>query len=209
MPDKKTVFTIGRQFGSGGRDIGKALAEKLAIPFYDGELIEKTSEMSGMLSETIRRFDEKPPESRWHPYIFSPFQFATEPIGQQIFAAQFKAVEHIAETGGAVIVGRCADYILRNRENVVSVFIQASEEARMARIRERHPEVGDKAESFMRRTDKSRDWYYSFYTGKNWGAAESYDLCLRSDILGIEGTVDMIIAYADLREKVRSGKSNV
>lgn len=202
MPDKNTVFTIGRQFGSGGREIGKALADRLSIPFYDGALIEKTAELSGLMQETIRRFDEKLPESRWHPYWFSTFQIATEPMGQQIFSAQIKAIEHIAEAGGAVIVGRCADYILRERKHMISVFIQASEEARIARVQKRHPEVGDNAEDVMKRTDKARDWYYSFYTGKTWGAAESYDLCLRSDVLGVDGTVDMIVAYADLREKI-------
>lgn len=206
MPSKNTVFTIGRQFGSGGREIGKALADKLGIPYYDGELIEKTAELSGLMQDTIRRFDEKLPESHWHPFWFSSFQMAAEPVDQQIFAAQVKAIEHIADAGGAVIVGRCADYILRERKNIVRVFIQASEEARIARVRKRHPEAGDKAESLMKRTDKARDWYYSFYTGKTWGAAESYDLCLRSDVLGVNGTVDMIVAYADLREKIWTKK---
>lgn len=199
MIDKKTVFTIGREFGCGGREIGKALAERLSLPYYDAELITHAADISGLMESTIKKFDEKVPENKWHPYWFAPFPAQFEPLGQQIFNAQFKAVESIAEKGGAVIVGRCADYILRDHEKLVSVFVHAPEEWRIENIKKRHPEEASKAESILRRTDKSRSWYYSFYTGKTWGAATSYDLCLRSDIMPVEKIVDMICAFAEAR----------
>lgn len=199
--NKNTIFTIGREFGCGGREIGKALAERTGLPYYDAELITHTANISGMLEETIRQFDEKAPENKWHPYLMTPFSGAFEPLGQQISNAQFKAIAEIAEKGGAVIVGRCADYILRDRPNLVSVFVHAPEEWRVEKIKQRHPEMAAKAESLLRRTDKTRAWYYSFYTGKTWGASASYDLCMRSDLFSVEKIVEFIIAFAEAKEK--------
>ncbi len=197
----KTLFTIGRQFGSNGRKIGKALADRTGLPYYDAELITHAAEISGLLEDTVRKFDEKAPENKWHPYWFMPFPVNFEPLGQQIFNAQFKALESIAEKGGAVIVGRCADYVLRDHPGLVSVFIHAPDDWRLENIRRRHPEEAANAESIMRRTDKSRSWYYSFYTGKTWGAASSYDLCLRSDLLTVDQAVDIICAFAAVAAK--------
>ena len=163
---KNTIFTIGRQFGSNGRKIGKALAERTGLPYYDAELITHAAEISGLLEDTVRKFDEKAPENKWHPYWFMPFPVNFEPLGQQIFNAQFKALQAIGEKGGAVIVGRCADYVLRDHPGLVSVFVHAPDEWRIENIRQRHPEDAANAETVMRRTDKSRAWYYSFYTGK-------------------------------------------
>jgi cytidylate kinase len=199
--NKDTIFTIGRQFGSGGREIGQALAKRLGIRYYDVELITEAAKISGLLEETVKRYDERVPDNKGHPYWFTPFQMHFEPMGQQIFGAQFAAVEKVASEGGCVIVGRCADYVLRNRPHVVSVFIHAAQQAREERIARRHPDEAAKAEQLMQRTDKARAWYYSFYTGKTWGAAESYDLCLRSDTLGVDRCVDLIIAYAEAAEK--------
>ncbi len=195
--DSHTIFTIGRQFGSNGRKIGKALAERTGLPYYDAELISHAAEISGFLEDTVRKFDEKAPENKWHPYWFMPFPVNFEPLGQQIFNAQFKALEKIAENGGAVIVGRCADYVLRDHKGLVSVFLHAPDAWRIENIRQRHPEEAANAEALMRRTDKSRAWYYSFYTGKTWGAASSYDLCLRSDLLTVDQAVDIIRGFAE------------
>ncbi len=197
-----TIFTIGRQFGSNGRMIGKALAERTGLPYYDAELITHAAEISGLLEDTVRKFDEKAPENKWHPYWFMPFPVNFEPLGQQIFNAQFKALENIANKGGAVIVGRCADYVLRDHKDLVSVFVHASDEWRIENIKKRHPEDAANAEAVMRRTDKSRAWYYSFYTGKTWGAASSYDLCLRSDIITVEEAVSLILAFAEAKTSV-------
>ena len=201
-----TIFTIGRQFGSNGRTIGKALAEKVGLPYYDAELITHAAEISGLLEETVRKFDEKAPENKWHPYWFMPFPVNFEPLGQQIFNAQFKALENIADKGGAVIVGRCADYVLRDHKDLVSVFVHAPDEWRIENIKKRHPEDADNAETVMKRTDKSRAWYYSFYTGKTWGAAASYDLCLRSDLLTVDQAVQLICDFAAARRKTAEAK---
>ncbi len=203
---EKTIYTIGRQFGSNGRTIGKALAEKIGLPYYDAELITHAAEISGLLEETVRKFDEKAPENKWHPYWFMPFPVNFEPLGQQIFNAQFKALENIAQKGGAVIVGRCADYVLRDHKDLVSVFVHAPDEWRIENIKRRHPEDADNAETVMKRTDKSRAWYYSFYTGKTWGAAASYDLCLRSDLITVEQAVQLICDFAAARRKTAETK---
>lgn len=196
MLDKDTVFTIGRQFGSGGREIGKALAKRLGLRYYDAGLLVEAADVSGLLAETIGQFDEKAPAGKWQSYVFTPFQFCESSLDSKIFQAQAAAIERVAGKGGCVLVGRCADYILRDRPNTYSVFIHASPLSRLSRIRTRHPEDADKAEHMMRRIDKSRSWYYSFYTGKTWGAAESYDLSVRSDLLGVDGSVDLIEAFA-------------
>ena len=196
MLNKDTVFTIGRQFGSGGREIGKALAKRLGLQYYDAELLVEAAEISGLLEETISQFDEKAPAGKWQSYVFTPFHSCVSSLDSKIFQAQAEAIERAGAKGGCVLVGRCADYILRERPNTYSVFIHASTLSRLTRIRTRHPEEADKAEQMMRRIDKSRSWYYSFYTGKTWGAAESYDLSVRSDLLGVDGTVDLIAAFA-------------
>lgn len=196
MLDKNTIFTIGRQFGSGGRGIGKALATRLGLGYYDAELLSEAADISGLLEDTIRQFDEKAPAGKWQSYVFTPFHTCCDSLDRKIFQSQADAIKRIAEKGGCVLVGRCADYILRDRPNAYSVFIHAAPLARLSRIRTRHPEEADKAEQMMRRIDKSRSWYYSFYTGKTWGAAESYDLSVRSDLLGVDGTVDLIAAFA-------------
>ncbi len=196
-----TIFTIGRQFGSNGRKIGKALADRTGLPYYDAELITHAAEISGLLEDTVRKFDEKAPENKWHPYWFMPFPVNFEPLGQQIFNAQFKALENIANKGGAVIVGRCADYVLRDQANVINVFIKADMQHRVARAIERGADPS-KAEDVVRKADKQRAGYYNYYATTTWGDVNNYDLCVDTGKLGYDGAAEVIIGYLRLREKL-------
>lgn len=196
---KKFVFAVGRQFASGGREIGLALSKKLGIPYYDGDLISHAAEHSGLHPEAIERFDEKSPENVWHSYWFATFPMISESLGQQTSKAQFDFIRSVADKGGAVIVGRCADYILRDHDNLVSVFFHAPIENRRARFLKEHPDMEAKVNSIITRADKTRAQYYSFYTGKTWGASESYDLSLRTDLHSEEFLIDLIISFAAAR----------
>lgn len=194
--DKNTVYTIGRKFGSGGKDVGKALADKLGIPFYNDELIAKATKESGICEEVMRKFDEKTPMNVFHPYWSAPFLSAEPPLGQQIFLSQFHVIEKIAEEGGAVIVGRCADYVLRNRKNLVSVFIYASPAVRAAKISKDLGVSEEEALKQLPKADKERASYYNFFTDKKWGDASSYDLSMCSDFLSVDDMVELICMFA-------------
>lgn len=193
---RNMVFAIGRQFASGGRELGYELAKKLEIPYYDGDLISHAAEQSGLHPEAVERFDEKSPECIWHSYWFDTFPIISESLGQKTSNAQFDFIRSVAKKGGAVIVGRCADYILRDHKNLVSIFFHAPMECRIARFLKEHPEMESKVNSVITRADKTRAQYYSFYTGKTWGASESYDLSLRTDLHSDDFLVDMIISFA-------------
>ena len=202
------IITIGRQYGSGGRYVAKLLAEKMGIPYYDKELLTEASKDSGICKELLESYDEKQGKNLLFSLI-SGSQVRAEPgsmymdmpLNHKIFLAQFDTIRRIADEGPCVIVGRCADYVLRDHKDLVSVFVHAPEEWRIEIIKKRHPEDAANAEAVMRRTDKSRAWYYSFYTGKTWGAASSYDLCLRSDLITVDDAVSLILAFAEAKAK--------
>lgn len=196
----KYIITIGRQYGSGGRFIGKKLAEKLNIAFYDNELLAEAATSSGMSPAIFENYDEK------RDGFFSglvPVSYGLEmSIGQKVFLAQFDTIRRIAENESCVIVGRCADYVLRDNPNVISVFIQAPLEDRINRVIKYYNIKENKAEETIRKMDKKRSSYYSFYTDKKWGKADGYDLAISSSI-GIDECVDVIINYVEKKLKTK------
>lgn len=185
--DKKVIVTIGRQVGSGGRIVGEMLAKRLGVPFYDKRILEMASKESGIKGEFFERIDEN----------FSPFrQIITSGISDvSMFQEQSNAILKAAEQGGAVFVGRCSDYILRNNTNVVNVFLTAEMSDRIARAMEYFKIPEQEASKVIREHEKNRSKYYSFFTDKTWGAAASYHLCLNTSLVGLEATVDIIINY--------------
>ncbi len=194
------IITIGRQYGSGGREIGEKLAEKLEIPFYDKELLERAANDSGICKELFENHDEKPTNSFLYSLVMDTYSFGYSsaaftdmPINHKVFLAQFEAVKKLAMEGPCVMVGRCADYALSEFSNCFSVFIHSDMESRIRRIAQKYGMKDNKARDAIQKTDKSRSSYYNYYTNKRWGDASSYHLSIDSGKLGIDKTVECII----------------
>ena len=201
-----TVITIGRQFGSGGREIGEKVAEHYGIKCYDKELLSKAAQESGFAPEMIQNHDERPTNSFLYNLVIDTYSFGYNsssfvdmPISHKVFLAQFDTIKKIADEGPCVIVGRCADYALADYDNVLNLFIHGNEECKIKRLKERFDDIttDDKAREMMNKKDKQRQSYYNYYSSKKWGRADSYDLCINSSILGIDGTVKFIIQYIE------------
>ena len=199
MSKTNMIITIGRQFGSGGREIGIKLAKDLEIGFYDKEMLERASKDSGICKELFETHDEKPTSSFLYSLVmdtysmgYSSSTYTDMPLNHKVFLAQFEAIKKIAEEGPCVLVGRCADYALESYDNVLNVFIHADLESRIRRVARDTDSTDAKAKDLIIKQDKKRASYYNYYTNKRWGDAESYDLCLNSSKLGIDGTVEAI-----------------
>lgn len=203
-----TIITIGRQYGSGGHDIGKQLAEELNVPFYDKALLERAAKDSGLCQEIFENHDEKPTNSFLYSLVMDTYSlgyttssFSEMPLNHKIFLAQFDAIKNIAKEGPCVIVGRCADYALADFPNVVNVFLHADMQDRVVRIARRHDLTDAKAKDLIVKTDKRRAAYYNYYTSKKWGDAAGYDLSLNTATLGIDGTIHMIREFMAYKER--------
>ena len=215
---KQYVVVIGRQFGSGGHEIGVRLAEKLGIPLYDKEILAHIAEEQGVTAERLHKMDEDLKGNRLlniglqaqgKSLFNSGFLFETDTRSMitrdQVFDWQTAKIKELAEAGPCIIIGRCADYILRDYPGLISVFITASlaaREARISRLYPNHPrEYYETHLELILKTDKARANYYSFHTDRNWGEVGNYHLCLDSTKLGIEGTVEMLAEYIRLAVK--------
>ncbi|MBR3289853.1 MAG: cytidylate kinase-like family protein [Clostridia bacterium] len=191
------VVTIGRQAGSGGREIGIQLAKELGFAYYDKELLKRAAQESGMCESLFESLDEKP-KSLLYSLVMDPYSvnaMMASPYGsieQNVTTAVFDAIKKVADEGPCVIVGRCADYALRDRDDCLHTFIWAPLEDRIRHAAERHAGPEDKVRELVRKTDKQRASYYNYYTNKRWGDLMSYDLCLSSRLLGIDGTVKLL-----------------
>ena len=197
----KLIITIGRQYGSGGKEIGQKLAERLGIPFYDKELLTAAAKKSGICEEMFAAHDEKPTNSFLYSLVVGGYAAGSTPINHKLFLAQFDAIKSLAKEGSCVILGRCADYALEGEKNLVNVFIHADISYRVRRGIATYQLDPDKAKDIIQKTDKGRASYYNFYSGKKWGQADSYDLCLNSAKTGIDGAVDMILDFVDRVKK--------
>lgn len=188
---KHVVITIGRQYGSGGRLIGKKLAEELGIKFYDKELIEKVASEGHFSKELVEKNDEKPNGFINTLYISQSYSL---PLNQQVFLAQFNVIREIASKESCVIIGRCADYILEDRKDVINIFIHAPQEKRIERVVKYYGVEESKALETIKKVDKSRSKYYNYFTDKEWGQSKGYNISIDSSI-GVDETVDVIKAY--------------
>ena len=202
-----TIITIGRQYGSGGKEIGRKLAEHYGIPFYDKELLKIAAKESGICEELFEDFDEKPTTSFLYSLVMDPYALGYNassfdmPLNQKVFLASFDAIKKVAEEGPCVIVGRCADYALRDFRNALHIFVHAPMSFKKLRIHDEYEIPLDHVKDVAVKTDKQRASYYNYYTSKKWGDLKSYDLCLDSSILGIDGTVELISHAIQLKEK--------
>ena len=203
--NNKYVITISRQFGSGGRAVGQKLAQKLDIPFYDKELISLAAKESGMNPEVFKSIDETAANSLLYSlsmgmYNFNgPLAMGDLPVNDKLYLLQHQLIKEIATKGPSVIVGRCADYVLKDSPHTINVFIYADMEYRKKRAVTVHNIEERRAETIINKTDKTRANYYSFYTGQKWGVAQNYDLCIDSSKLSDDKIVELIFSYINLK----------
>lgn len=187
------IITISREFGSGGRTIGKKVAEKLGIPCYDKDLIEKIAEETGYAKEYIADEGEYAPNSNSLAYMFIGRGLDGLSNADKIWIAQKKVIEELAEKGACVIVGRCADYVLRERKDVLNVFVYADKKYRAERIVKQYGESELEPEKRLADKDKKRKLNYKYFTEQEWGKRQNYHLSIDSGFLGIEKSVALII----------------
>ncbi|MBR1567051.1 MAG: cytidylate kinase-like family protein [Oscillospiraceae bacterium] len=189
------IITIGRQHGSNGHAVAETLARRLNIPCYSKEIVDRTARDSNFSHEVIRSYDEK----RISPFIAPSTHFFGMDEGfrlnMQIASAQFEAIRSLADEGDAVFVGRCADYVLRSREDLVRIFLMADMPYRIKTVMERKSLTQDQAKKLIREVDKDRSSYYRYYTDQTWGESGCYDLCLNVGRVGIEGAAESIEAF--------------
>ena len=213
MSKTNTIITIGRQYGSAGREIGIKLADELGIKLYDKEMLSRAAKESGICKELFETHDEKPTNSFLYSLVMDTYSMGYSsgtynemPLNHKVFLAQFDAIKKIAAEGPCVLVGRCADYALESYENVMNVFIRADLNARIRRIARIYDLTDAKAKDMILKADKKRASYYNYFTNKRWGDADSYDFCLSSSELGIDGTVEMLKKMIEMRENVKDRK---
>ena len=199
---EKKIITISREFGSGGRTIGRLVAEKLGVPFYDKELVKQISVESGFAPNFVEENGEHAPGKSFFAYAFAPQGVPGIMNGLStndfLWNIQCSVILQIADEGPCVIVGRNADYILKDREDVLHVFIHADDEFRKDRIVKLYGQSEKSPSARLAEKDKRRKVNYQHYTGRNWGDAQNFDLCLDSSKLGVEACADIIVDIVKL-----------
>ncbi len=203
------VITIGRQFCSGGAEIGQKVAEELSIPYYDKQIIDSTAEKLNVASATVEKHDEKP-LSVWEiPGFQYGYSWYTSdpslmlPLSMKVAETQFQIIRDLAKEGPCVIVGRCADYILRNNKSTLNVFIRADIEKRIERAERLYKLDSAEAKKLIRKTDRIRANYYSSHTHDEWGTSPNYDLIIDSGKLGIDACVKLIADTINILDEKR------
>lgn len=199
---KKVVVTIARQYGSGGREIGERIAEILGIPLIDKELVKDAASKGELNEDIIKSADESAANSLLYTLAMGSNVLGTTihfgykmPINDKLFILQSDAIKEYAAKGSCVIIGRCADYVLRDEPNLFRIFIYGDLDHRKERVAERHPEIkNSQIIDVINKTDKRRSSYYNFYTGKKWGKYDNYDMAVNSSTFGIEETAKIIAA---------------
>ena len=203
------IYTIGREFGSGGYEVGRMLAERLGIKLYDKELLAQAAKSSGFCKEIFENHHEKPTSSFLYSLVmdtysggsYSSAPFLDMPLNHKVFLAQFDTIKKIAEQESCVIVGRCADYALADNPDCLNIFVHAEMEDRISWISKRKDLTENKARDLIQKTDKQRASYYNYYTCKKWGDSRSYDLCLNTSKISKEACVDMILEFRNRMNK--------
>ena len=203
------IYTIGREFGSAGYEVGRLLAERLGVKLYDKNLLAQAAKDSGFCEEIFENHDEKPTNSFLYSLVmdtyslgYSSGSYADMPINHKVFLAQSQVIREAAEKGPCVIVGRCADYVLRENKNCLHVYVYANHFTRMDRIIKQYGVDPAKAADTLVKQDKQRANYYNFYSNQKWGNPENYDLLVDSSAFGIENSIDLICQAVEMKEKL-------
>lgn len=202
------VITIGREYGSGGKYIGERLAEELNLKLYDKELLNKVAEESGMDLNILEQMDEKQEECFWYTFAMSLYQqdsldtLAEIPSNEKIFIEQAKIIEELAKKGDCIIIGRCSNVILRNRPDVLNIFVYSSELDFKVKRKMQYGDFESELEAIkaIERIDKERETYYNYFTKENWGDRKSYDLMIDTSKIGVDKAVELIKEYLKLRK---------
>lgn len=202
------IYTIGREFGSGGKDVGEALAKRLGIKLYDKELLQRAAKESGFCEEVFENHDERPTSSFLYSLVMDTYSinsyasapFLDMPLNHKVFLAQFETIKKIASQESCVIVGRCADYALSDNPDCMNIFIHSDMENRIKMVSKRCNITENKAKDMIQKNDKQRASYYNYYTSKSWGDSTSYHLTLDSGKLGIDGCVEMILKFREIMD---------
>ncbi len=208
-----TIYTIEREFGSGGHIVGEKLAKLLDIPFYDSQIVDMAAKNAGVSRKLFEGFDEKPTNSFLYSLVMGSYTGASSltqtselNMSDKLFMEEAKIIREAANQGPCVVVGRCGGYVLRERNDVVRIFCTADIEFR------KHHAVYDlglpekRIEDAVLKRDKKRASYFNYYTGNRWNDASSYDLCVSTSAAGIDGTVETVLAFGELMERKRSAK---
>lgn len=192
--ERQVIITLGRRIGAGGLEIAYKLADRLGIKVYDKELIKIAAKHSGISADLFEKNDERPvPKGRFARFFEQDYTQEIAISEDGLFRTQSDIIRQLAEEGSGIFVGRCADYVLRDHEGMLSVFITADKKDRIARIMEKDGLTAREAEKYIDHGERRRTSYYNYYTFKEWGDSASYDLCLNSSRFGIDGCVDCII----------------
>ena len=205
------IYTIGREFGSGGREVGEKLAAKLGIKLYDKELLQQAAKDSGFCEEIFENHDEKPTNCFLYSLVmdtysvsgYSAAPFLDMPLNHKVFLAQFETIKKIAEKESCVIVGRCADYALSDNPDCINIFIHADLDVRIKNVSRNLNITENKARDIINKTDKQRASYYNYYTSKKWGDSKSYNLSLDAGKLGTDNCVEMILKFRELIDAMK------
>ena len=207
------IITIGRECGSGGRHIGQKLAEELGIKCYDKELLNLAAKKSGLCRELFETHDEKPTSSFLYSLVMDTYSlgytnsaYMDMPINHKIFLAQFDTIKQLATEESCVIIGRCADYALADFPHVSTIFITADEDVKIKTLMERYQVTESQAKDIMIKTDKRRASYYNYYSSKRWGDSRSYDLCINSSKVGMDGAIRIIKDFAEAKQEYAKRK---
>ncbi len=206
-----TIITIGRQYGSAGKEIGYMIAERLGIKLYDQEMLKEASKESGLCEQFFEMHDEKPTHSFLYSLVmdtyamnYSAGTYNEMPINHKVFLAQHDTIKKLADRESCILIGRCADYALENYPNAYKIFIYADLEEKIRRVSHKYDMTHAKAKEIILKTDKKRASYYNYYTSKKWGDSESYDLCINSSKLGMNETANTIIQYVNTRKSLQN-----
>jgi cytidylate kinase len=204
MGNNHIIINVGRQLGSGGRIIAKLLAEDFDCKLYDKELLNLAAKESGFSEAFFEQNDEQKGfmKSLFHlhaPHVGDNNFYNSRFSQESLFQFQSDAIKKAAEDGSCVFIGRCADYVLRERKDTVNIFITANMEDRLKAVAERHECDEETARKILRNKESARASYYNYYTGKKWGHAESYDLCVNSSVLGLKKTEELIKTFIEQR----------
>ncbi len=202
----KYVITVARGYGSGGRTIGKMLSEQLGIPYYDRDLLRLASDESGINEQLFAKADEKLKKSLLFNIASKVYKGEIIPpdsddfvSNDNLFNYQAKIIKELADTQSCIIIGRCADFVLKDYDNVIKVFVHAPKDDCIKNVQELTGRSEKEIEKQITSIDKHRSEYYKYYTGRDWDAAKNYDLCLNSSHLGFQKCVDIVKAYLDIR----------